>query len=438
MAVRTMPAATLTETTSFPTAGIGGSYYDTAFGVPTYGSAVFNQTTWRLLDNWDHGNVNYASSEGLAAGLAWATLIYLLALTPSHKRTTPFHCFLLTGLVFMLLHLMVNVIAALTPGLKTTTAYIYITLDIASSAWPRKYVAVTAMSAVASWFSFVFAAICLWLQAKGLMTGIRVRFITFYKIILGYLILTSVLALASCVAFNIKQIMYIGKTTALDESTAVLQLRNLYLITYAISIGSFSLVSIFSIIDIIWRRPSRVIKGHNVFASALNLVGLLCAQSFMVPFIFCILQVIPNNSGIMLPEIMLLPSVYVILPLGSLFMTVNTPDSEPTSGALPLKSDPSPGPFDRSPTLNGGTVSGSRPGSYVLDMASEKTYTDRKSVCSQVDRELNLIDSLDTLGKQEADSMLHGQDNKKAKTSDAPKHARGEKDNIHVGTEQMV
>lgn len=283
MAVRTMPAVTLTEATSFPTAGIGGSYYDTAFGVPTYGSAVFNQTTWRLLDNWDHGNVNYASSEGLAAGLAWATLIYLLALTPSHKRTTPFHCFLLTGLVFMLLHLMINVIAALTPGLKTTTAYIYITLDIASSAWPRKYVVVTAMSAVASWFSFIFAAICLWLQAKGLMTGIRVRFITVYKMILGYLILTSVLALASCVAFNIKQIMYIGKTTALEESTAVLQLRNLYLITYAISIGSFSLVSIFSIVDIIWRRPSRVIKGHNVFASALNLVGLLCAQSFMVP-----------------------------------------------------------------------------------------------------------------------------------------------------------
>ncbi|KAL2408305.1 hypothetical protein ABEF93_001112 [Exophiala dermatitidis] len=379
MAVRTMPAVTLTEATSFPTAGIGGSYYDTAFGVPTYGSAVFDQTTWRLLDNWDHGNVNYASSEGLAAGLAWATLIYLLALTPSHKRTTPFHCFLLAGLVFMLLHLMINVIAALTPGLKTTTAYIYITLDIASSAWPR-----------------------------------------------------------NCVAFNIKQIMYIGKTTALEESTAVLQLRNLYLITYAISIGSFSLVSIFSIVDIIWRRPSRVIKGHNVFASALNLVGLLCAQSFMVPFIFCILQVIPNNSGIMLPEIMLLPSVYVILPLGSLFMTVNTPDSEPTSGALPLKSAPSPGPFDRSPTLNGGTVSGSRPGSYVPDMASEKTYTDRKSVCSQLDRELNLIDSLDTLGKQEADSMLHGQGNEKAKTSDAPKHAYGEKDNIHVGTEQMV
>ncbi|EXJ83116.1 hypothetical protein A1O1_06735 [Capronia coronata CBS 617.96] len=457
MAARIIPALTLTAPTSYPTAGVGGYYYDTAFGVPTYSSAAFNQTTWRLLDNWDHINVNYASSEGLAAGLGWATLIYLLALTPSHKRTTPFHCFLLVGLIFLLGHLMVNIIAALTPGLNTTSAYTYVTLDTSSSVWPRKYIAVYAVNAVASWFAFIFATICLWLQAKGLMTGIRVRFIIVYKIILMYLIVAAVIALAICMAFNIQQILYIGKPVELADGTALLRLRNAYLITYAISIGSFSLVSICSIMDIIWRRPSRVIKGHNIFASALNLVGLLCAQSFVVPceykralgqvpdcttfadhifhtVIFCILQVIPNSSGVMLPEIMLLPSVYVILPLGSLFMTVNSPESDVNKTSFPPKS--SPGPFDRSPTLTSGTLPGSRPESYVLDMASDKNSGNRKSVCSQFDRELNLIDSLDTLSGREGDSMLHAQSNNNNQTREQDKQPRA--DTTHVGSENMV
>ncbi|EXJ77247.1 hypothetical protein A1O3_10405 [Capronia epimyces CBS 606.96] len=434
MAERTIPAVALTAPTSYPTAGVGGYYYDTAFGVPTYSSAAFNQTTWRLLDNWDHVNVNYASSEGLAAGLGWATLIYLLALTPSHKRTTPFHCFLLVGLVFMLLHLMTNIIAALTPGLNTTSAYTYVTLDIASSVWPRKYTAVYAISAVASWIAFVFAAICLWLQAKGLMTGVRVRFIIVYKVILMYLVMASMIALATCMAFNIQQILYIGKTVDLEDSTTLLRLRNAYLITYAISIGSFSLVSICSIMDIIWRRPSKVIKGHNIFASALNLVGLLCAQSFIVPFIFCILQVIPNSSGVMLPEIMLLPSVYVVLPLGSLFMTVNSADAETHKGSFPPK--PSPSPFDRSPTLTNGTLPGSRPESYVLNASPDKGHAQRKSVCSQIDRELNLIDSLDTLAGHEADSMLHDHGNKNSKAHG--KDNRHRADTTHVSSEEMV
>jgi hypothetical protein len=106
----------------------------------------------------------------------------------------------------------------------------------------------------------------------------------------------------------------------------------------------------------------------------------------------------------MQPEVMLLPSVYLILPLGSLFMTVNGNDNESQKMPFPPKAMPSPmgAGGDRSPTLTNGVAPSSRPESYTL----EKDF--RKSVCSQIDRELNLIDTLDgsvTEGK-ETDSML--------------------------------
>lgn len=283
MAAITIPALALPAPTNFPVAGVNGEFYDVAFGVPTYSVDAFNVISWRSIDNWDHANSNYVSSEGIAAGLIWATLIYLLALTPTRKRTTPFHAFLLTGLVFMLLHLMMEIIAALTPGLHITSAYTVLTGDITSSTWPRRYRAVYATSRVAAWLAFICAAVCLWLQAKGLMTGIRVRRPNFYRIILSYLVIAALAALGACMAYWIQQITIISAAETPAMSNYSAKLRDVYLITYAISIGSFSLVSICSVVDIVWKRPSSLLKRHNVFASALNLVGLLCAQSFVVP-----------------------------------------------------------------------------------------------------------------------------------------------------------
>ncbi|KIX05518.1 uncharacterized protein Z518_06390 [Rhinocladiella mackenziei CBS 650.93] len=395
--MNTIPAVTLTAPARFPTAGVGGSYYDVNFGVPTYGATAWNQISWRLLDNWDRISINYASSEGIAAGLIWATLIYLLALTPNHKRTTSFHSILLVGLVFILIHLMIDIISSLTPGLHTISAYTFLTGDVLSSTWPTNYYGTYATSVVAAWLAFVFAAICLWLQAKGLMTGIRSRFPAAYKVILSYLVLASLAALALGMTFNIQQILNIGKPMTPPHTTQSVQFRNAYLIGYATSIGSYSLVSICSIIDIVWRRPSSVIKGRNAYASALNLVGLLCAQSFVIPFIFCILQIMPSRVGWIQPEIMLLPSVYLNLPLGSLFMTVNSNSSDNRNARFPPKPSPRP-------------VVVCRDQSSTLTDPMRTLFDDqrRKSIWDQFDRELNMIDSLDgsASGTKESDSML--------------------------------
>lgn len=116
----------------------------------------------------------------------------------------------------------------------------------------------------------------------------------------------------------------------------------------------------------------------------------------------------------MQPEVMLLPSVYLILPLGSLFMTVNGNEVESQKISFPPKCGPSPMGHcgESSPTLTNGTTPSSRPTSFTLD------GDNHKSLCSQVPRELNMVDTLDntiTEGK-ETDSMLKNKVDKGTKT----------------------
>ncbi|KIX94572.1 uncharacterized protein Z520_09618 [Fonsecaea multimorphosa CBS 102226] len=388
---------------SLPTAGVGGALYDEAFQVPTYPAAPFNKVTWRLIDTWNNINVNYDTNRGLAAGLVWATLVYLLALTPTRKRTTLFHTFMLIGLVFMLIKLMIDIVSSLTPGLQSSSAYTFLTLDFTDSIWTNDFVATFATSQVTGWCAFVFAAICLWLQAKGLMTGIKARYPIVYKVMLTYLILTSVAAFAAAMAYSIQQILQLGQSGAeqydgLDEAYNG---RIAYLAAYTICIGSFSLVSMASVFDIVWKRPSSIVTRNSAYASALNLIGLLCVQSFVIPFIFCILQIVPVQTSMLHPEIMLLPSVYVMLPLGSLFMTVNSTavddaEAQKASPLPPNSMPPKPAFFaDSAATLTTTTTSGaSRPSSYTLDAGHGK---------SETDQELGAIDSMGTATAENKD-----------------------------------
>ncbi|KAJ9603182.1 hypothetical protein H2200_012477 [Cladophialophora chaetospira] len=338
MSTVTVTSDSTDSTLTLPTAGVGGSLYDKAFPVPVYSNAPYNMVTWRTLDTWGNANSNYAATQGIAAGLLWASLTYLLALTPNHKRTTPFHSLMLLGLIFLLVHLTIDMVTSTTPGIQPSSAYTTLTGDIADSVWTKSFITTFGASRVAGWFAFVFASICLWLQARGLMTGLKVRHSGTYKFILSYLAFTSGATLSAAVAYSIHQIVTITKPV--DNVSIFTKnqytLRIAYLICYTICIGSYSLVSTISIVGIVWRRPT-AISGGSAYASALNLLGVLCAQSFAIPLVFSLLQVLPNQTVILRPEILLLPSVYTILPIGSLFMTANTnPVSNAESPRAPV------------------------------------------------------------------------------------------------------
>ena len=117
------------------------------------------------------------------------------------------------------------------------------------------------------------------------MTGIKVRYLMVYHFVLSYLVLTTVIALGAAMAYSIQQIqeLTVASSDIEAEINRAYKFRLAYLGAYAICIGSFSLVSMISVVDIVWKRPSSVITGNSAYASALNLVGLLCAQSFVIP-----------------------------------------------------------------------------------------------------------------------------------------------------------
>ncbi|KEF57886.1 uncharacterized protein A1O9_05807, partial [Exophiala aquamarina CBS 119918] len=328
MALRTLPAVTFPAPTAFPTVGYGGSYFDKpAFKVPTYGTRPYANITWRLLEDYARVLASKNSADGIAAGVAWATFIYLLALTPNKKRTSPFHTSLILGVAFLLIHLMINLISPCMTGLNKYSAYAFL-VGTENVIITSRFISVQAASLIAEIISFCCASLCLWLQAKGLMTSMQNRFPRFYRIILGYLIFTSVATIVAQTVYIVKSINKISKSSN-KVITDYLMWIIIYHCLFAVSIGSYSLVSMCSIVSIIWKRPSSVVKGHNAYASALNLVGLLCAQSFVLPFIFCVLLLSISPVRVWVdPSVMILPTVYLIIPLGTLFMTINQKPTE--------------------------------------------------------------------------------------------------------------
>lgn len=282
MAMRTLPALTYPAPVAFPTVGFGGSYYDSpAFSLPAYGTEPAT-LTWRFIEDYSRVVVNKSSTDGIAAGMAWATFIYLLALAPNQKRTSLFHTCLLGGVAILLVHLMINIISAGTPGLSKYSAYVLL-VGAESVIFPPRFVAVQAASLVTEILSYCCASVCLWLQAQGLMTSIQNRFPMLYRIILGYLILSSMATFATQMVYIVKSLGQIGQNVNYTEFADYLTWIYVYHTTFAISIGSYALISMCSIVSIIWRRPYSLVKTHNAYASALNLVGLLCAHSFVLP-----------------------------------------------------------------------------------------------------------------------------------------------------------
>jgi hypothetical protein len=270
----------------YPTAGVGGSLYNKPFPVPTYSTDQYPPyTTWHMLDIWGTTNGTITATQGVATGLVWAVFLYLLALTPIHKKTTPFHTFISIGLAFLITELMIELLSNVTPGLNPSPAYNFITQDNASSTWPTAFIATFATSQVAAWLAFIFAAICLWIQAQGLLTGIKVTNGAVYYGLLGYLASTSIATLGTAMTYSIMQI----KNVTLSGDKLVLAMadahafRSIYLVIYAVCIGSYSLISMLSVFHIVLRRPKSLVKKASTYASALNLVGLLCAQSAIIP-----------------------------------------------------------------------------------------------------------------------------------------------------------
>ena len=127
------------EVTSYPVNGFGGTLFDYPFfAVPIYNPAasyVNHHVTWHVIDNYTLSAVNIAVTDSVCLGLCFATLIYVLALTPKKKRRTPFHAFLLAALVLEIIRLLCYIGPASSVGNSLFSSYLGITHDWSATVW---------------------------------------------------------------------------------------------------------------------------------------------------------------------------------------------------------------------------------------------------------------------------------------------------------------
>ena len=223
-------------------------------------------------------------------------------------------------------------------------------------------------------------------------------------------------ALAAAMAYSIQQTMTIGRPQAEDQLSLDIDYTNrvAYLASYALCIASHSVVSMISVVGIVWKRPAVVMTGNSAYSKVLNLIGLLCAQSFIIPcklckslrggstfkltnlpVIFCIILAVPQRNviGFLHSDIMLLPSVYMILPLSSLFMSINT--SPVTAPLVEVVGNPrnsaSPSTNDKTPAQEAYANSDMRLTPATTGCCPSSNLID----CAHIQRELYEIDAME-------------------------------------------
>jgi len=275
-----LPAEPLPSVSSRPVNGFGGTYYDWPFYVPTYTTddpMVFNQTTWRIIDQWNQVNLNMQATEGVGLGMCLTALVYILVLTPNGKRGKPFHSFLLAALLFEMLRLLCDLIQSTQAGVSQYSAYLWLTNDQAATTYSSAYRGVTICGLTAACAAYFFTTICLYVQSRGLLSSFEMSYRKTYRVLMGYLIMASI------AAFVMRVTLMVYQSASIPAAPQAFHIREATLITYTVSIGSWSLVSMCSVVMIIITRPRSMINRNSLYTTVLNLIALVCMESFIVP-----------------------------------------------------------------------------------------------------------------------------------------------------------
>ena len=127
--------------------------------------------------------------------------------------------------------------------------------------------------------AYITAVICLYIQANGLMSNLKTKNFNIYIVVLLYLIASSVIALAANLVFiGLQTSDLLGHHPNYPFATV----QDIALITYAISLGSWCLVSLISVVKLIISRY-RVVVTNHLYDSAIQLLCLTLLESFIVP-----------------------------------------------------------------------------------------------------------------------------------------------------------
>lgn len=428
----------LNQPDTCPVNGFGGSWYDQPFEVvPVYNRGapgVVDQISWAKIDEWATIVSNVWVTTGTCFGLCLAALAYVIALTPNKKRGKPFHTTLLLALVAEIGRLLCNLTRASNVGLSRYSAYLGLTSDYDATTYSPAFQGLTITSMIFACLALFFTYLCLYIQTNGLLTGLRLHYRAVFWAFMIYLIIMSLVTLGLRVTATAIQTKALLRPGSVGEAVShtYFNVREATSIASAISLGSWCMVSLCSVFWLMFTRTKLIVSNRH-YDTALTILSLVFMESFVVPckapfsfptcqphhdnleltrpVVFIILQAFPQ-SGLRLAELVVLPSILVLLPMGSLFMTIHTaelksapsraidistaisaatgPQNTPTRASVPELAAESSHTNTHARSL---AKSPSAPGNESYPLT---TFTSRTPLASNaVERELQAIDNMD-------------------------------------------
>ena len=168
-----------------------------------------------------------------------------------------------------------------TSGLSPYSAYLGLTQDWTAVTYSSTFQGLDVTAAICATFAFFFTAICLYIQASGLLTGLRIKHPSVYVAIASYLAFTSTFALVFRITLTAYQSLYLTHKIEWNPVLFV-KLQLTTGIAYAVCLGSYCTISLASVCWLIYSR-SHLIISNRPYDAALTILSLIFMESFIVP-----------------------------------------------------------------------------------------------------------------------------------------------------------
>lgn len=331
-------APVFSSPTRLPTNGLDGSLHDTFFFVPSYhvnpysGEGWSTTITWNMIDAYGFRISIWSVTLGACLGMMLSTLLYVLFITPPAKRWKAFHSSLLTALLLKTTYLIVYCAQISSRHSGVNPAYPIITTDYTfrySTEFLIWRVSGTMLDLLATISTFV----CLFIQAKTTLAGLRLTHRLIYLLLTIYLLLASIACIITRILLLAVQIRLLRSHPRANPNPILdpepLSIANTTFT--ALTLGSYGLISLISVLHILWTRRTllgleRPRRHHNNstrstrYDRALALLALILLESSIAPLILALMIALPDDdAGYIRPEILVLPVVLALLPFGGLF-----------------------------------------------------------------------------------------------------------------------
>lgn len=320
-----------------PHDGVGGCLYKTWITFPTYtlfdGSYAV-ASSYQMMDINIHFYQRLLTSYAVCFGLLLMTFIQILALTPSAKRGLPLFIFNIAAIAFEEMRLISEIVMFTFSG--WSSSYFIITQDAAGTGVSNSTTAYAVIVQIVAPLSFMFIQFCLFIQAKAVLSGLQQTHPRLHISIMTTLLSLGVITFLWRIFLSVTNSWSSISITGHWDPTWIEMVADAL---YAASLGSWSLVFAVQVGIILYRRAK--LGGKLQRSEALNILMLTGIESMILPstftcssstllspmgiytdqafaVLFCILQFVPTN-WLVEPEIIIVPSVCVLIPFGSLW-----------------------------------------------------------------------------------------------------------------------